>query len=276
MTRLYSMVLSGLLVGTVSLISAPSLAIAEANDGAQALIDAFEAANTPVNAQQTLRMVTTKKSGKVMERQALVKIRVSAGEVATLLELTEPTDVAGTQFLSIQKPDQEAINYLHLSKLQKTTQVKSKRAGLMGSDFSPAELDFSALKSATHQSLGDETITVGTAEIPCTVIESTLKDGAYARQKTYFAQSDQFPRQVDFMEADGTVVKRWMVHEVGQAQGRSYPKDSTMQNLKKGSQTQMQLSDVTFNLPGDALPAALFTPEGLGQKKAADDGAAAP
>ena len=69
------------------------------------------------------------------------------------------------------------------------------------------------------------------------------------------------------MEADGTVVKRWEILEVVQAEGKPYPKRSMMYNLGKGSHTEMVVDAMNLNPPAEALDPALFTQEGLAEPK---------
>lgn len=249
----------GLILLTPSL---PALADAAAD----ALLVRSAPSRTPRNAVQNLTMTVKDTKGKTQIRKMKVETRVDGPKVATRVEVTEPADVAGTRFLSRIEPGNAPELYLYLPTLNRTSKMLAKRAALLGSDFSPADLDFSGWEKAEHTVVGRESIDAGAGPVLCDVVESvypTASAGDYTRARLYLAVEDGFPRRIDLMEADKSVVKRWRIIEVGKSGAVMYPRRSVMETLAKGTSTELVIDGVRYDIPLSELPEARFTPEGL-------------
>ena len=94
------------------------------------------------------------------------------------------------------------------------------------------------------------------------VLEPELKS-AYTKILTYIEKDRFMPRKVEFFGKKGQHVKTMKILKVQEQGGTLVPMHTTMENLKRGTRTEVRVENVQVNLPADKLPDYLFTPESL-------------
>ena len=239
--------------------------VAQADAASDAILAKTVEQRKATNSIQTMTMEVTSRKGRTQTRSLMVKTRVDGQSNYTLAEVVAPEDVAGTRFLARDTAEAAPELFLYLPRLNRTSKMLAKRAALLGSDFAPSEMDFSAWEDASHTYQGAETIDINGTPVKTEVIESTNSDpdADYPKAKLWLGADDGFPRRIEFMEADGTVVKRWNIIEVATADEINYPKRSVMETVAKGSKTTLLLENVRFKVPDAELPLEHFTEAAL-------------
>jgi hypothetical protein len=86
---------------------------------------------------------------------------------------------------------------------------------------------------------------------------------AYTRIVTYIEKARLMPRKVEFFGKKGVHVKTMTILEVQDKGGVFVPMRTRMENLKRGTKTEVRVEAVEVNLPPEKLPDYLFTPESL-------------
>lgn len=243
------------------LFTCPPLSEGWAAGSADALLAKTAEARAPRNAIHEITLTTTTKSGKVEERNVQIWMRAEGQEVWSLARVMSPADVAGTQFLTRQAPGKAPEQLLYLPKLKKTNRVMAKRASLLGTDFSAADLDFSSWERSTNTLAGQETITIGGQKVPCDLVDSVPPAGEtpYTRARLWLATSDGFPRRIEFQDQAGQVVKRWEIQEVKTVDGLPVPTRSVMETVARGTRTQLVMNQVRLTVKPEEVPAEMFT-----------------
>ncbi len=223
---------------------------------------------TVSNSKQVLVMEIFDKMGRSRVRKIASKIKEEGGVAKSHVEFIEPEDVNGVQFLSIQNPGGEDRQWLYMPASGMLNQISgsSRRGSFMGSDFSFEDLSVGQVEDGAHSLLPDATLTVEGASLTVHVVESLPKaelKSAYTRILTYIDKGNLMPRQVEFFDRKGNKVKRMQILEIKDRDGVLVPMRTRMENLKRGTRTEVRIEEVQINLPADQLPDYLFTPESL-------------
>ena len=250
------------LIAALALVaSTPLVPTGMATTSADVLLQKTASARAPRNAIHEITLTTTTKGGKVEERKVQIWIRVEGQELWSLARVLSPADVAGTQFLTRQAPGKAPDQLLYLPKLKKTNRVLAKRASLLGTDFSAADLDFSSWERSTNTVVGQETLTIAGQKIPCDLMNSVPPAGEtpYHQARLGLSTSDGFPRRIEFQDAAGKVIKRWEILEVKVVEGIPVPARSVMETVEKGTRTQLVMDKVQWTVKSEEVPAEMFT-----------------
>ncbi len=206
------------------------------------------------NAVQQVRMTLVSRSGKERTRELELKVRRDGDVVNSYTRFTSPSDVAGTQLVLVDHPDQEDDQLLYLPALERVTRIagKARSGSFMGSDFRYSDFEFDERDGATH-SMAEETPEFW-------VVETTMAPGSdWARYLTRISRADEIPRQVEYYDAQGTLVRRMTVEQVDMHDGVPVPTISRMEDLKRGTSTRMEITEVQVNITVDQLPDEVFT-----------------
>ena len=92
------------------------------------------------------------------------------------------------------------------------------------------------------------------------VIDSTPgADSSYGRIRSHVSKSDMMIRVAEFFDANGQALTRLEVLETATDNGVTIPTKSIMKNLRRGTSTQMNVSNHRLNVPASEIPDETFT-----------------
>jgi len=206
------------------------------------------------NGIQQVQMVLISRNGSERERHFEMRVRKAGDQVKTYVRFSKPTDVAGTQLIVIDHPNQSDEQLLYLPALKRTNRIagKARKGSFMGSDFSYEDLEVSDAKDATHTLISqDDTVWV---------IDTTPgADSSYGRIRSTVSKSDFLPRTVEFFDSKDQPKKTLEILETASENGTIIPTHSVMKNVARGTATKMTVSEWRMNVPASEIPDETFT-----------------
>jgi outer membrane lipoprotein-sorting protein len=160
-----------------------------------------------------------------------------------------PADVRDSAFLVFDRKGADDLRWLYLPSVGQVRQLAaaSDRQSFFGSDFVYEDLTNRDPELDDHKVVGTQKLN----EWDCYVIESTPKKTAgldFATYKTWvWKDADMIVRQ-EFFDSSGKAVRRGEVASVKKVQDIWTWHQGTMSNLKNGSVTKLEISDVKYNV----------------------------
>jgi len=229
------------------------LALAAHAQTANEIISQAREAQRVHNGIQQMKMVLVSRSGSTRQRQFEMRIRKDADVVRTYVRFSQPTDVAGTQLVMVDNPNQVDEQLLYMPALKRTNRIagRARSGSFMGSDFSFEDLEISDAGDATH-ALAEETAETW-------VIDTTPgSDSSYDRVRAHVSKSDKVPRRVEFFKG-GVSVKELVISKTEMDGDTVVPTHTTMKNLQRGTQTELIVESYRLNVPAEEIPDETFT-----------------
>jgi hypothetical protein len=189
----------------------------------------------------------TTKSKEVRLRQMVIKSKREQGLSKSIVRFMAPPDVAGAAFLAVENKGRDNDQFLFLPALGKTKRISASQRSqsFMGTDFSYGDFDAKYLSEANVQKLPDETVDGAS----CFVLDSTPKDaqaGDYGKAKVWVEKSSFMVRKVEFYDKQAALWKVLRVLKTKAIDGRTVIAESVMEDVKKGSKTEVQLGKIDF------------------------------
>jgi len=135
------------------------------------------------------------------------------------------------------------------------------RQSVMGSDLSYEDL-MEDNKLTEHYN-AEVTGTEKVGDRPCWILKLTAFDPevAYQGMKLWVDQQRNIPLKEELFAKSGTLLKRTLMSEVAQINGRWYPMKVVFKDmLKDGEGTEFIMEDISFNVP---IPAHIFSKASL-------------
>ncbi|MEE2829867.1 MAG: outer membrane lipoprotein-sorting protein [Myxococcota bacterium] len=253
----------------VLLLSLPTLAPAGAGELTADQIIARSTANQTVkNSVQTMTMTIVSRKGEQRVRKITSKIKKADGGVTkSYVRFDEPADYEGVQFLTIENPQGEDDQWLFAAGVLNRISGGKRHGSFMGSDFSFEDLSVgSNPDDGTHTLVGEDTIEVGGSSVAVYKVQTVPKPelgSAYTRFIAYIAKGDFMPRSVEFFDKKDELAKRMTLVEVKPEGDLRIPIKTTMENLKRGTRTEIVVENYQVNVPASDLPDEVFTPDFL-------------
>jgi len=233
-------------------------------------IVARSASNRTVqNSEQSMTMEIYDRNGRSRVRKIVSRVKQGADGVSkSHVEFVEPEDVSGVQFLTVENPTGEDMQWLFMPASGILNQISgsTRRGSFMGSDFTFEDLSVGQAEDGDHSRQDDGTVTIGGKTINTYVVSSVPKaelKSAYTRIVSYIEKDRLIPRQILFYDKKGENSKRMTIHEVQMRGDVLVPMHTTMENLKRGTRTEVKVESVEVNVPADRLPDHRFTPEAM-------------
>jgi hypothetical protein len=222
------------------------------------------------NSIQTMTMTIVDKSERSRVRRITSKVKTGEdGRSRSYVRFIEPTDVEGVQFLTIENPGGEDDQWLYMPAGGVLNRISgsSKKGSFMGSDFTFEDLSVGGnVDDGVHTLQGEEDLvldgqTYGVYKVQ-TVPKPEVKS-AYSRFVTYITRDELMPRRVEFFDKNDVMVKRMTLHDIEKDGEVRFPKRTIMENLKRGTRTEVQVDEYRLNVPAEELPDTMFTPDFL-------------
>ncbi|HCP45111.1 MAG TPA: hypothetical protein DIU15_03665 [Deltaproteobacteria bacterium] len=255
-------------LSTLCLVSAPSSA--QATELTAAEIVARSASNRTVqNSEQWMTMEIYDRNGRSRVRKIVSRVKEGADGVSkSHVEFVEPEDVSGVQFLTVENPKGEDMQWLFMPASGILNQISgsTRRGSFMGSDFTFEDLSVGQAGDGDHTRQDDGTVTIGGKTIQTYVVSSVPKaelKSAYTRIVSYIEKDRLIPRQILFYDKKGENSKRMTILDVALRGDVLVPMHTTMENLKRGTRTEVKVESVEVNVPAERLPDHRFTPEAM-------------
>jgi hypothetical protein len=234
----------------IALLMAATLAMAQTADE---IIERAQGAQRVDNGIQQMRMVLTSKSGSTRERHFEMRVRKDGDVVRSYVRFSKPADVAGTQLVMVDNPDQVDEQLLYMPALKRTNRIagRARKGSFMGSDFSFEDLEISDASDASHT-------LVETTDDTWIIDTTPGASSSYTRIRSHVSRSDSVPRWVEFYKGE-VQVKALQIQATEVSGGTVVPTHTTMQNLQRGTQTDLHVDSYRLNVPADEIPDETFT-----------------
>jgi len=166
-----------------------------------------------------------------------------------------PPEVKGVGFLSWSYPDRDDDQWLYLPELKRVRQISgaTRKQSFQGSDFSYDDLelfddirDWTEADAATRLLREDEIV----GGVACAVIELVPRKTAYeyARLVVWLDRRESTFRQIELYDAkDGALVKTLTLGGFETIDDVPTAHRLEMANVKKGTKTIVEISEVRYN-----------------------------
>ncbi len=245
----------------------PALA-ANAQATADDIIAKAAAARHAGNSVQSIQLTQTASNGQSQVKTADIHTRVDGDAVETHAIVRSPADLAGFQLLSTQDEGGNPVVWLYMNQGGNLLQITgaNRKGPFLSTDFSYEDLALGDPGDGTHTLIGPEEITVAGTAYVCDKVETTplpeLKS-QYGRIITWIDQGSSLPRRIDLLDTGGNVVKRMTFEAFASHGSTSLPTRIRMENLKKDSNTVLEVTSHQLDVGNDQLPTAMFDPQQL-------------
>ena len=206
------------------------------------------------NAVQTMKMTLVSRSGKERVRELEIKVRRDGDILSSHTRFLSPSDVAGTQLVLVDHPNQEDDQLLYLPALERVTRIagKARSGSFMGSDFRYSDFELDTGEGSSHTLLEEN------AE--WWVVETTCGPGdPDAKFVTHVSVADSLPRKVEWFDKSGEITRRMTVDQVDMKDGVPVPTLSRMEDLDRGTSTRLEITTIELGATAEQLPDEVFT-----------------
>lgn len=220
---------------------------------ADEIIDKAQTVNEVESSIQTVRMTIVSKRGSERVRELEMRARKEGEVRKSVARFKSPSDVAGVSLLLIDTPDAVDDQQLYMPATKATTRISGsgRKGSFMGTDFSYEDFeqaDASAVHTLIEQS--DDVWVIDT---------DPGKASQYGRVRAHVSKSDYIARKVEFFDKDDEPLKLMEVLETAKEGDKTLPVKTSMQNLKRGTSTRMEVLERTLDLSLEDLPDDTFT-----------------
>ncbi len=196
--------------------------------------------------------LTTTAAGKSKEQVLSTSSKEIEGRTHSLARFIQPAGVAGVTLLTIEGKTADEGNAisLYLPKVKRVRQVAKSQRGqsFMDTDFSYADLGGTGGKDEDAKRKPDEKVDGR----DCFVITGDAeKDSPYGNVTVWVDQETYVPLRADYADKDGKPFKQYRTLKLKKFKERVLAADSTMENLKTGSKTLLQILKLEEATLGD-------------------------
>lgn len=173
----------------------------------------------------------------------------------TIMFFLSPPEVKGVGFLSSSAPGRDDEQWLYLPELKRVRQISgaSRKQSFQGSDFSYDDLQlFDDIREWTESDAASKLVSDGEVidGAPCAVIELTPqgKSYDYARLILWLERKDATYRKLELYDKkDGALVKTLSLSKFATVDNVPTAHRIEMANVKKGTKTLLEISEVRYN-----------------------------
>ena len=228
-------------------------------DLAQQVFDRDRGSNSKADAIMVLVDKNGHKRTRTFENQRMVKENLET----QLIRFTSPADIAGTAFLTVEKPGWATDQFLYLPALRRTRRIVSsqKSSRFVNSDFTYEDMERHRVDDYDYTITGSVT----TAGVDCYILETTPKAetvSQYTRTIGHIAKAALVPLYGEYFDARGTKIKQYKVLNLERIQGIWTESTVLMEDLKKDHQTYIKIQHIEYNTDIDPSHLSIQVLEG--------------
>jgi outer membrane lipoprotein-sorting protein len=239
------------LAGAVTLALSPALAGAggstKAGDANQ-LMNQVEERDDGKDQTSTISLEIQPKKGTKRLRR-FVLLRKEYPKLTKMVTFfLAPTDVRDSAFMVWDKRGAEDQRWLYLPAVGQVRRLAASdsRQSFFGSDFVYEDLTNRDPELDTHEMVGSQKVD----DWDCVVVESKPKEGRgldFVRYRSWVWKDDPIVLRQEYYDNSGNPVRRFQAHSLKKTDGVWTWVQGTMWNLKSGSRSRFELSDVGYN-----------------------------
>lgn len=214
-----------------------------------------QVAKVPVSKGVMAQTITTTGGAK---RTLVMEAYSKDGTDKQLSKYIEPARVKGEAILMLNDGNDIWYYSPRTDRVRKIAS-NSKKKKVMGSDFSYEDMASGEMaKKYTSKLIGEEK----EQGKSCYVLEMipAPEGPSYSKIKVWVDKSTFVAIRVDYWDGEKKPFKRLIVSDVKEIEGRVTPMNYTMTNLKEGSETVMEVKEMTYKVD---LKDSLFTVRNL-------------
>ena len=222
------------------------------------------AAAKPPSALQLMNQVENRNQGKdmisvtnleILPKHGVKRLRrfvVMRKEYPSVTKLVTffqvPEDVRNSAFLVFDRKHGADQRWIYLPAIGQVRQVAARdsRGSFFGSDFVYEDLTNRDPDQDSHKLVGTQK--VGTWD--CWVVDSTPKDGShldFARYRTWVWKTEPMIIRQEYYDRTGKPIRRGQLKSMKKIQGIWTPLQLVVFNLRTGSQSRLEASNVHYN-----------------------------
>ena len=226
----------------------PVASRADAPPTAAAIMDSVENRDQGHDMMSKVTLEITPKQGTKRLRQFEMMRKEGKDVIKLVTFFLAPTDVRGSAFLVFDRKGADDLRWLYLPSIGQVRQMaaESNRQSFFGSDFVYEDLTNRDPDQDEHKLVGSQKVD----EWDCWVIESTPKKARgldFAKYKTWVWKTGNLIVRQEYYDGAGKLVRRGQVKSVKKVQDIWTWHQGTMENLKTGSSSKLEISDVKYN-----------------------------
>ena len=235
---------------------------------AAAIMDGVENRNQGRDMSSKVTLEITPKQGAKRLRQFVLLRQDDNGAIKLVTNFLAPTDVRGSALLVFDRKGAADLRWVYLPAIGQVRPLSTSdnRQSFFGSDFVYEDL-------TNRDPDQDDHTLVGTQKVDawdCWVIDSTPKNARgldFAKYRSWVWKDGNLIVRQEYYDGAGKVVRRGQVRSVKQVQNIWTWHQGIMENLRTGSSSKLEISDVKYdtNIPAKhftegQLPAGLPSP----------------
>ena len=199
--------------------------------------------------------------GAAKERQMQIsRLSPSAKDHSLLVRMQKPQDLKGTALLAKMKGDEEEKwIYLPSSKQTRRLTGESAKGGILGSELSVEDFDFSQKQDARSEVKAEVQLD-GKKHFQ---VESNVNASSpnYSRVISYISTEDYLPRKVECFDKNGKLLKVITFQEYQKISDKKFrPTLITISNMQNKRGTELRLSQIKLD---QDMKSSRFTPQAL-------------
>jgi uncharacterized protein len=194
-------------------------------------------------ADVTMKII--EKDGSSKERAMQIKRKFGAKHM-TMVKMTSPTDLKGTALLNVIE-DGEENQWLYLPSTKQVRRVmgQNKKAGVLGSELTPEDLDITTVKGSKASFLKE--MKVGSETFALIEIKSNSNETDYSKALVLVSLKTSLPSRMEYYDKQNKAVKRVDFSNYIQAGGAYRAQNIKVRNLVNKRGTDLVLSNIKSN-----------------------------
>jgi len=199
-----------------------------------------------------LKLTTASKSGKPKEQVLTTTAKKIGDRTHSLVRFQQPATVAGIAVLTVEGAKGEAAEIsMYLPRVKKVRKVARTQRGqsFMETDFSYADLGGTGGESDdTMKKVGESKVL---DRLVWVLVGKAGPDSPYGQVKVFVDQETYVPTQVEYTDKEGKPFKVYRASELKRFKDRVIAARSSMENLRTGSLTTLEVLQLEEAQLGD-------------------------
>lgn len=222
----------------------------------QQVLARVESAIEANSAEIQMQMELFSAAGSKRERSLIAYMKETDDLSKSFIRFTQPADIEGTSFLSLEQEVGDEEMYLFLPVLGSVRKIAgSQRSGsFVGTDFT-----YNALTILGGGNYGKDyaASVLEQSEDEYVLRLTPLKDEIeYQYAQMWVPTANWFPTKIEFYDENEQLNKMLTNRDIEQIDGNWTAREITMENVQKGTRTILHLTEISYNI---SLDEQIFT-----------------